>query len=203
MLKSKPSKILVLFIISLISKDIVNSQLITKCPTGCTCERAERYFGDEHNTLLKFWCDKNNNIPEADNDIIEGIEINGNVTSIPSNLANESCYYQNIRTLKIEFTSITNLQEKFFSCTENLRFFFLFHNKIKNITSVFDRMVNLGSVQFQNNEIERIENTTFCKLKRLRQLNLSKNKITEISSDTCIPESIITLHLESNQLTSK
>ena len=203
MLKSKPSKILVLFIISLISKDIVNSQLITKCPTGCTCERAERYFGDEHNTLLKFGCDKNNNIPEADIGIIEGIEINGNVTSIPSNLANKSCYYQRINTLIIQFTSITNLQEKYFSCTVNLKMFSLYGNKIKNITSVFDRMVSLGWVQFDNNEIERIENTTFCKLKQLRRLNLSKNKITEISSDTCIPKSIITLNLESNQLTSK
>ena len=201
MLKSKPSKILVLFIISLINK--ANSESVIDCTKGCTCERAEGYYGDKKNTRLKFGCDKNTDIPEANQNIIDVIEINGNVTSIPSNLFNKSCYYQHIRALIIEFTSITNLQKNYFSCTVNLTVFSLYGNKIKNITSIFDSMVNLDSVLFQNNEIERIENASFCKLKALTVLNLSENKITEISLDTCIPESIIILHLESNQLTSK
>lgn len=88
-------------------------------------------------------------------------------------------YAHNIRHLSLSGNSITKLEQSPFEPLVNLKSLNLDSNNLDTLESTaFDGLVNLENLDISNNQLDSLENeTVFEKLKRLKRLELSGNRI--------------------------
>ena len=174
---------------------------VSNCSSGCECTRRGINDTDNEFKVLTFYCNSVKNIVEEKN--IERIEIEGNISSIPSNILLNDCYYKDVKFLSIANTNITIFHSSDFNCFTNLYMLDLSSNQIKNITNFFTNLFDLRILLLGRNKIDRIGKDSFVYLRKLLDLVLSTNTISEISEDTYFPKTIRSIDFSYNRIKSK
>ena len=194
----------VIFAIFLLAKSVYAQT----CPSPCSCSVSVA----QQARSLTLTCSLAGQISLPDQSSIYFINrvyvTNSGLTSVPINICD---YYSNINTLDVTLNSIgPALTSKSLQCLQNVQILMLAYNKISTIDqNTFTNLPSLVILDLSYNQISSIPIYLFVwpdfttrRLKNLKYLYLQNNKIVTLDPWFFYLQSIITINLANNQISS-
>lgn len=128
-------------------------------------------------------------------------EINSLIILFLTNNLLSKLNYQNLRSLEILCISQNNIKDidESISCLQNLNTLYMFENKITNI-SPLENLTNLTNLSIGKNFISSIPYNFFCKVSKLKELNISNNCISTIPDNITNCTDLNYLCIKNNQI---
>lgn len=171
------------------------------CPTQCLCDYS---ITNEYTISCPTFSNLGNNIdlPNPAGTMIAStlaiIVKNANLVSYPTNLC---AYASTLQSLDLSTNQISlNFPASYLSCLTNLRYVYLYNNKIPSIdANAFQNNINLLTIDLSRNRLTSIPSTLFpSTLTRLLTINLNNNLLTSLDTWFFYLPSIDTIDLSNN-----
>ncbi|XP_046406866.1 leucine-rich repeat and death domain-containing protein 1-like [Ischnura elegans] len=105
---------------------------------------------------------------------------------------------ETIEALVISETSIINLPRNIFSHFYSLTDLILMQNKLKAVPSLVN-LTELQSLDISGNEVDHLDENLFISKENLREINLSKNNLSQFPTSLCELENLEILNAEDNR----